>query len=292
MPTVIPRYFYPWDPLQLSQDVDLGLRVEKASVILPLFRTRRRPLLWTPFTSPSCAVFYETREHGEAVLEAIAQALRRAEGFSHGCTLELYTLDPSWAPCFQGLESQVPWVHARPYEGTLRDLLEALLAHQAVLLEKTRALGFTETPDKPLHIVGIPLDTQAVAELATEEVEALLLQVMAQASATRTHPLLLTENSFQMPPRVLQELPLGCYLGDENEVHLRQEVAPGQPLGPHSFHEMYLGVARDTLEANLIPLHPLKKTLSSWALARAEQKNQEAELYREFLASLNDGTEL
>lgn len=284
------RYFYPWNPLQLSEVVDSGLRVRKNEVMFTLFRTIRRKLLWSAMFHRNLIVCDSTSEPIPEVIEqTLDQFAKQVDKIRGSASVEMFDVGEHWSEFGLNLDSTHPSVTYHPFPDDIVLLAQELSECSERLLEATENLSVLEAPNKMCQLLVIMVSADQLAMMSDPLNLPSFQNLLERLSRVRIYPLFFTEGIENFSTDFVKLFDVSVTFAGDSENVLSDEIYPDMKRGEYSIGQVYLGLMFDTMEDKLIPLHPLKYQKSRWAIENQAQMEAEDELYRQFLASLDDG---
>lgn len=291
------RYFYPWNPLQLSAEVDSGLRVRKSSVTFEIFRTFKRKLLWTALAHDSMLVFYGNDQKEESNIpshvETIVQTMmtQSQKTMNKSFHLSMYDFDDAFSE-LDKLDNGKYDFQRIPYESSFEKLIDELIDHRRIIKEKSKENGYIEAPNKQLQMIAFDLDNKRLNLLKNNIfIQEKFFSLLKDSSTERIYFLVLVENVDEFPKDFMNSFSKVYFLGDHNSHIAREKLFRKLPVTANSFSQELIGYGFESLPPKeLVSLHSLKFARSEWKKAKEAEYVSEEELYRKFLLTLEDGS--
>lgn len=289
MPTPRARYYQPWDPLQLSRAVDSGLRVKKNGVMFALCRARGRKILWTPLLHRHVLNFYGEREYVTELLEQMVKQTKKMSNESY--TVDFYSVGSGDWPEVDELDESCKTLTYHPYDESAEHFLKQLQEHVSYLAEETAKLGVYEAPNKRIQVLVIAFSESEWDSIVDSPENLVMLEkLMKDSLGQRVYLWLFTPSGEAVPDFLLEQCTYGFFWGEANTELAEKYHFPDVETSEHSLGQKFLGVTWETGVAELVAVSPVKFTLSEYAQALTRRQQEEEELYRRFLATLDDGT--
>lgn len=292
------RYYYPWNPLQLSAEVDGGWRVAKNSASFDTYRTFRRKLIWSVLLHKSLLVFHgdENDEYsGTEQLASLVKSFSKQADKSMKGTLThtFYDFDGAVADVLAPLDEQFRGFTVQPYEESFQHFLDELVKHRERVRANTRLTKLPEAPNKRLQLISFVMDKNMVSLLRNNVVvRGQFFSLLQESARERMYFMVFMADAENFPQQWVDSFSQVFFLGESNSRIARDVWFPKLPVGKNSFAQELVGYGlEDMPPKELLSLHPTKYTKSEWKKAKESEHAAEEEMYRKFLLSLEDGHE-
>lgn len=287
------RYYQPWDPLQLSEEVSGPHLVFKNKIIFSLYRTYRHKVKYSPLISKNLAVFSPSPEEPLTLLTHLCeQAVKGA--FHEGFTLEVYSFPSTSQEVVESiapLDEKYYFLRQHPYEEGLPHFLQEVERHALLLRGKARAQGFLEPPEKRVTFLVLLLGAREVEALSTPPVAKAFRDLLTAYEHERLVPMVLASSAQALPRHLLGYFEVAAYLGEANETYAEEKLYTHLRPALGSFSQEAIGyLYHHAFTRSLLRCHPLIFTPSPWRVERDAAYAHEERLYREYLASLRKDT--
>ncbi len=281
------RYFYPWDPLQLSTLIESGLRVRKNSVNYMVFRTFKKPLFWTALQDKNFALFYGSRDIAETFIEQLIDST--VKNCEEAVVMALYDFTGEWeAFALEKDDSKYLFTY-HPYQESLSHFLHELEKHRTIIRTASLNVGPLEAPNKVMQFIFLPLTPNQVNELARDlGLRDIFRSLLTESARERIYLLPLVKDAADFPSDLLQSFSQSYFLGEDNMHYMSEVIYPEWVITANSFGQELVGFGIFGEKEELVSLHPARFTPSEWSIKRAAAFDEEEALYRKYLASLEE----
>lgn len=282
-------YYLPWNPLQLSTAIDSGLRVKKNTVLFALYRSKMRKFTWSPLVQNNIVNFYGEVAEVETLVEHLANQSKKLSRESF--ILEFFDIGSTEWDILRAVDNRCSVFNYHPYEESPKHFVTEMSKHVQHISAVSRKEGFIEAPNKRLQIVLAHFSEDQWDKLVDDSEALIALEkLLTAAPQVRVYLWLLTPSGAAMPEFLVETCSYGFFLGDENTRIAEEFHFPEVKTAVHALTQKFIGVTWEVGKEELGAVHPLTYTKSTYSKAYDKRIQQEAELYREFLNSLDDGT--
>lgn len=278
------RYYHPWDPLQLSTEIDSGARVRKNSVNFELFRTYKGKVLWSALLHKNAAFFLdnpaESVSYARLMLE---QAKKDATG---SMTIAWYSFNDDYEEELLALDDEYQSFTYHPYHESIEHFLTALVEHRRVIRQQTAHEGLIEAPNKMNQFIMFQVGDKELKDLQSPIRMKMLKSLLEDSSESRIYLFPFFGAARKVPSSLFKSLDQYYFIGDENGEYARNELYSTWDIAPNSFAQLLIGYGVSSDEDKLVSLHHRKFVESAWSIRKREETKAEEDLYRDYLESL------
>lgn len=282
----------PWDRLQLSSDVDSGLRVHKNAVMYRAFRTYRNRAGWTPLLSDNMGVLNSDHEERDEIIAAMHAFCKNQKKFGvEHASIEFFDLHGSWEEDMLALDDAHTFFRYHPFEDSLEVLLRDLAEHRDLVRKRADDLEMAEPPNRALQVIVLPLSGDDAEKLIRDSELRETMSQLLHCPKERIYLVVFIPGSVgrRLPVEFLRGFDYGVFLGTKNEKFLRSEVWPGMSTGGRSEVQHQVGMLYTKGFDKLRPVYPAKFRPSELKAALDLDHAEEAQMYRDYLKSLREG---
>lgn len=294
------RYYIPWDSLQLSERIDSGKRITKHDIEIPLFRLgyRRQKLAWVGSWDNHVLYFNPVREERYEFIEYLVTFTEKH--WRGQFDFAFYDFDGTWNTEMLAMDDKYYNMTYHPFEESFEHFLDSILKHNAVIDDNLAKAPIKriEPANKELQVLIVDLTIEQLKEINSDyTLISKLKNVLRKCIKNRIYLLLMTEEARLFPRELLPHHELTdfshiLFMHDVNWRWARDVGYPRWPVRHNDRKQRVIGYGISEKKPGLIPLHSLKYTMSDQAARNKEKKENVEALYREFLASLDDGSSL
>lgn len=278
------RYYHPWDPLQLSDEIDSGARVRRNSVNFELFRTFRRKVMWTALAHKNAVFFLdEPSESISYVRLLLEQAKKDPIG---SVTLAWYAFNDDYEEELLQVDDENPEFTYHPYSDSIEHFLTSLIEHRAEIRRKTAEEGLLEAPNKMNQIILFQVGEKELEDLRSPVRLKMFKSLLEDSGNSRIYLFPFFGDAREVPRTLFKSLDQYFFVGDNNSEFARNELYPDWEVTANSFAQLLIGYGVSSPEEKLVSLHHRKFVESSWSVKNRESIKTEENLYREYLESL------
>lgn len=280
------RYYYPWNPLQLSTSVDSGARVRKNSVNFETFRTYRMKIIWSALLNKNAAYFLS---EGCSMLEHIELLCTQASKTPLGSvTISFYDFTGEHEEDLLPLDEDYSFFTYHPYKDSLEHFLTNLIDHRSEVRIQTRELELLEAPNKMNQIIMFVVGESLLAELKSPLRLQMFKSLLENSADERIYLFPFFTRVREVPESLFKSFSHCYFLGEDFGEYAREELYPEWRVSRNSFAQELVGYGVVSEEEKLYALHNWKYTESEWEKNRKQAISDEEELYREYLKSLEE----
>lgn len=283
------RYFE-WDPLQLSAEIDSGIRVAKQSISFDLFRTYQRKLSWTPLVYKNFGLFYGNLDSQKiAVVESMAL---QSKNFHQSVHIGLYTFSDTSVEeldVWDGLEEQYKSFFHHRFENNLQKFLSHMKDLRDNVEKQSSKFGMIEPSNKIIHCILLDLGEKELRELKLPHIRQMMMELLNDSSFQRFYIGLFSRSATDVPLNIHHSIDYAAYLGSENDKYCR-DIHKDTDESEYSRQQILIGTAWLSNNETMFNIHPLKFTPNEAYIEVQKRLDDEDEAYMRFLNSLDDGT--
>lgn len=284
--SVIARQYLPWDPLQLSEKIDSGRRVRKNHVSFRPFRAFKKQLLWSALTDLNFACITDKEDLRRHYL---AQLLPALSPLQESISVSCYSLGDTFEEELTGYDDAYAFVTYHSYGESLSHLLTQLLAHRKTIRNKTAEVSSLEAENKELQFIFLFLTAEQTASMLSQPLmKNMLTSLLQESGKERMYICLFAPPVEAMGRSFLDDFSQVYFLGQEASARAHEVLYPEWPVTANSYSQELVGFGIFTPREELVSLHWPTFTLSEWGEDFRAKRQEEEELYREFLNSKVD----
>ena len=275
------RQYYPWDPLQLSEEIDSGRRVRKNEVSFQTFRGQYKPIIWTSLQDKNFSVFSNSAPYTK---EFLNQLLKEMKHLRESISVSLYDFSSEHEETLLSFDDMYSFVSYHPYKETFSHFLSQLLEHRTTIKKKTEKTQFSEGENKELQFIFIFLSGELQRNLLNNPLLKSMLDSLLNKSEKERLYLVVFGEAEETAPPLVPFFSHSYFIGD-NLVGVMEKLFPNYEFTPNNPSQELVGFGVFPPDEKLVSLHWRKYTTSEWGLAARARKLEEEALYRAFLES-------
>jgi hypothetical protein len=245
--------------------------------------------MWTALQDKNIGLFADDRALIEELVSILVQdSMKR---FSDSARIAFYDFDGSWKETMLPIDNRNKNFTYHPFKEDLHFFLERVEEHKKLICENTVGV---EAPNKVLQFLCVPISSVIVKSLAEDQKTLELLRTfLTESYHERVYPVLLIENLTAFPRFLLQDFSQVFYMGENNMKLVSDVYFKDWAITKSSITQELIGFGAigHGKSKELISLHHRSYELSEWGKVFFDALEEEEQMYREFLDSLNDGEE-
>lgn len=284
----LPRYYHPFDPLQLGEEVDGSHRANKQSISIPLFRARKRKIIWSPLSYKNLLCFYDR----EANLKYFMQQMsKKAKKLEESCSIDIYNFDNTiHSKWIRELDDEYKIIKQHPFENTLEFFIQELIKYKNNVKVNTKALNVLESPNRVTYTICLFLTEEHVETIINSKNRDVFFKLLNESVSERINIMIFVKKAKRIPAWFIEKFDLKIFLSNDNFNYAKNHLYPDYYLVRPLSNQKLWGCATINNKKELITIHPYKYTLSERTKQQQKQLNDEHEQYKKYLESLTEGS--
>lgn len=280
--------FYEWDRLRLDRSYTPGNIVAKGTVGFEVFRTYAKKVFWNAMMHKNMGLFYgDLASQRDSFFEAFAKQSHKVQ---NAVAIDLYDFTGDLEEIGENLEESYSLFNYHHYLKNFVQFLEDVVLFREEIRQSARKEGLLEANNRRIQIIFVNFDDKVLSLLNNASVYKIVEDLLLNSVKERIVFAPVVSDAKSLSPQLHKLLDWGVYLGSSNDDFIH-DLYPDRDDWYYSKRQKIIGSLFDKYSEKFMVLHPLKFTASELYRDLEKRYDEEDELYKKFLESLDDGTD-
>lgn len=277
--------YYPWDPLQLTDDIDGGWRANPYDVSFKIFSSLHKHVkVYNVYDISLSTMFYGNNEEYLRLIRKISRLSHELTNFN----VNIYDLAQNNDFTKESLivEKKNYGVKYIKYPENMLEFFKEYEKFVTSLQTKYNEIGKQNFRNKKIHLSIIHVDPNQLKILKEDPGFSTILENITNKTHLRVHLIILTKDyTFDCPSQLLRKSDWVSFVNEDNIKSA--EKFYGKERNAESIYERLYGVVKYKND-ELNSIHRLKRQGTEYKASFMKELRDSDNAYKEFLAKIEE----
>lgn len=275
------RLYYPWDPLQLDEEINTSRRVVKNSLLFKLFKAKGFAVKWSVIFDKNAGFSVDSFHDFEYVLDRMLNIKDRQQRQS--VEIAFYDFTGQLGDTLLELDRKNFWFTYHPFDESFSFFLESLIHHRDIIRKKSKN---SEAPNKLCQVI-VPFVHEGLLDRLGDHDWENIISLLDDSEKERIYFFPVFEGHRNVPIFLYEHFSQFFFIGESGYHFVTKELLPSASVGWGFSYLEIAGALVNSRFKTITPLYTFEKTYSQWGKDLINYYEAREQAYRDFLESLD-----